>query len=73
MADEIIIDKQNFHDRLNSFVTKWKADKRSGDATFGGIGSIAVVVGKASEPGVYQKPAAFQVSFKIGAGALELC
>lgn len=61
MADEIVIDKQNFHDRLNSFVTKWKADKRSGDATFGGIGSIAVVVGKASEPGVYQKPAAFQL------------
>ncbi|OCK75859.1 SPT16-domain-containing protein [Lepidopterella palustris CBS 459.81] len=61
MADEIVIDKNVFHERLSSFITKWKADKRSGDAIFGGVGSIAVVLGKASEPGVYQKPAAFQL------------
>jgi hypothetical protein len=65
MADEIVIDKQLFHERLNNFVTKWKADKRAGDQIFGGAGSIAAVVGKASEPGSYLKPAAFQVSLKI--------
>ena len=61
MADEISIDKQLFHDRLGSFVAKWKADKRAGDAVFQGASSIATVVGKASEPGSYLKPAAFQV------------
>ena len=60
--DQIVIDKAVFHDRLNNFVTKWKADKRSGDQTFNGASSISVVVGKASEPGSYLKPAAFQVS-----------
>jgi hypothetical protein len=65
MADDIVIDKQLFHERLNNFVSKWKADKRSGDATFNGAGSIASVVGKASEPGIYLKPAAFQVSCAI--------
>lgn len=62
MADDIVIDKQAFHERLGNFITKWKADKRSGDAIFQGAGSIATVVGKASEPGSYLKPAAFQVS-----------
>ncbi|KAF2877255.1 FACT complex subunit-domain-containing protein [Massariosphaeria phaeospora] len=61
MADEIVIDKQLFHERLNNFVTKWKADKRSGDSIFSGATSIATVVGKASEPGSYLKPAAFQL------------
>jgi hypothetical protein len=61
MADDIVIDKQLFHERLSSLVTKWKADKRSGDAVFQGAGSIAAVVGKPSEPGSYLKPAAFQV------------
>lgn len=62
MADDIVIDKQLFHDRLGGFVAKWKTDKRSGDAVFQGASSIATVVGKASEPGSYLKPAAFQVS-----------
>lgn len=61
MADDIVIDKQLFHDRLGSFVAKWKADKRAGDALFQGAGAIATVVGKKSEPGSYLKPAAFQV------------
>jgi len=61
MADDIVIDKALFHDRLNNLVTKWKADKRSGDQVFQGASSIATLVGKASEPGIYQKPAAFQV------------
>ncbi|KAF2110330.1 FACT complex subunit-domain-containing protein [Lophiotrema nucula] len=59
--DQIVIDKTVFHERLNNFVTKWKADKRSGDQTFNGASSISVVVGKASEPGSYLKPAAFQL------------
>ena len=61
MADDIVIDKQAFQERLSNFVTKWKADKRSGDQIFQGATSIATVVGKASEPGSYLKPAAFQV------------
>jgi hypothetical protein len=64
MADDIVIDKQVFQERLNNFVTKWKADKRSGDAVFNGASSIATVVGKMSEPGSYLKPAAFQVSLR---------
>jgi hypothetical protein len=65
MADDIVIDKTLFHERLNNLVTKWKADKRSGDQVFQGAGSIATLVGKASEPGIYQKPAAFQVSLRM--------
>lgn len=61
MADDIVIDKALFHDRLTTFVTKWKADKRSGDHVFQGATAIATVVGKASEPGTYLKPAAYQL------------
>jgi hypothetical protein len=60
MSDEIVIDKQIFHDRLSQFLTQWKNDKRSNDALFHGIGSIAICVGKASD-GAYPKSAAFQV------------
>jgi len=62
MADDIVIDKQLFHERLSGLITKWKADKRSGDAIFQGASSIAAMVGKPSETGIYLKPAAFQVS-----------
>lgn len=55
MADEISIDKKLFHKRLASFIAEWKRDK------FGGVGSIVLCVGKASEGGVYSKPVAFQV------------
>lgn len=65
MADDIVIDKQLFHERLEKFVTQWKADKRSGDQLFNGAASLATVVGKASDPGSYLKPAAFQVSLVI--------
>ncbi|KAF2132040.1 SPT16-domain-containing protein [Dothidotthia symphoricarpi CBS 119687] len=61
MADEIVIDKQLFHERLSNFVAKWKTDKRSGDSIFQGASSIATVVGKQSDPGIYLKPAAFQL------------
>jgi hypothetical protein len=64
MADDIVIDKDLFHERLGNFVSKWKTDKRSGDQLFQGAGSIATVVGKASDPGSYLKPAAFQVSLR---------
>lgn len=61
MADDIVIDKDLFHERLGNFISKWKTDKRGGDQIFQGAGSIATVVGKASDPGSYLKPAAFQV------------
>ncbi|KAF1829833.1 SPT16-domain-containing protein [Decorospora gaudefroyi] len=61
MADDIVIDKALFQDRLGNLVAKWKADKRSGDQVFHGASSIVTLVGKASEPGTYLKPAAFQL------------
>jgi hypothetical protein len=64
MADDIVIDKALFHERLGNLVAKWKADKRSGDQVFQGASSIATLVGKASEPGTYLKPAAFQVRLR---------
>lgn len=64
MADDIVIDKDLFHERLGNFVSKWKTDKRGGDQLFQGAGSIATVVGKASESGSYLKPAAFQASLR---------
>ena len=61
MADEVVIDKDLFHDRLSSLLGQWKTDKRSGgDAIFHGVGSIVAVVGKANE-GHYTKSAALQV------------
>jgi hypothetical protein len=61
MADDIVIDKNTFHNRLSEFIAKWKNDKRSNDALFNGVTSIAICVGKASD-GAYPKSAAFQVS-----------
>ncbi|KAH8727016.1 FACT complex subunit-domain-containing protein [Phaeosphaeriaceae sp. PMI808] len=61
MADDIVIDKQLFNERLSSLVAKWKADKRSGDQIFHGAASIAAAVGKPSEPGTYLKSAALQL------------
>lgn len=59
MADEIVVDKELFYNRLSSFITAWKGDKRS-DEVFQGAGSIVICVGKASE-GAYTKATAFQV------------
>ncbi|KAF2146297.1 uncharacterized protein K452DRAFT_305247 [Aplosporella prunicola CBS 121167] len=61
MAEEISISKEVFHDRLSSFISQWKADKRSGDAVFGGASSIVVLVGKANESSIYPKNVAFQL------------
>jgi hypothetical protein len=64
MASEIEISADLFHSRLSSFITAWKNDKRGGDALFGGVGSIVVSVGKATE-GAYPKSAAVQVSLEL--------
>ncbi|KAK4995032.1 FACT complex subunit spt16 [Elasticomyces elasticus] len=60
MADEVSIDRQTFHNRLSSFISQWKTDKRSGDAVFGGAGSIVIVMGKPDEAGSFQKNSAMQ-------------
>lgn len=55
MAEEIIIDKGNFFNRLSSFYAAWKADRRSGNAVFGGVGSIVILMGKTDEANSFQK------------------
>jgi len=60
MSDEVVIDKQIFHDRLSGLIAQWKADKRSGDALFGGAGSLLVITGKAGDDDLV-KNTAFQV------------
>lgn len=55
------IDKQVFYDRLGQFVSAWKADKRSGDALFDGVGSIVILLGRAEESGAFQKNNAMHV------------
>ncbi|KAF2724711.1 FACT complex protein [Polychaeton citri CBS 116435] len=60
MADEVSIDKNNFHNRLSSLISQWKADKRSGNHVFGDVGSIAIVMGKSDEALGFQKANAIQ-------------
>ncbi|KAF7595126.1 FACT complex subunit spt16 [Aspergillus hancockii] len=55
MAEEIVIDKSAFFNRLSSFFTAWKADKRSSHAVFGGVGSIVILMGKTDEANSFQK------------------
>lgn len=55
------IDKQAFQDRLAHFISAWKADKRSGDALFGGAGSIVILMGKTEEATSFQKNNAMHV------------
>jgi nucleosome binding factor SPN SPT16 subunit len=59
---EIKIDKDLFQERLAHFYSAWKADKRSGDAVFGGASSILVLMGKTEESVQFQKNNAFHVS-----------
>ena len=63
MAEEnkVEIDKTAFSDRLSQFISAWKADKRSGDQLFGGVGSIAIMLGKADDI-PYQKSNALHVT-----------
>jgi len=68
MADEVAIDKQQFHDRLSAFITQWKTDKRASDQLFQGAGSIAIVMGKTDEAQGFNKISAMQVYFAPHAG-----
>ena len=61
MADEIAVDKTAFFNRLSAFYTAWKADKRSGNGPFGGVGSIVVLMGKTDEANGFQKSNAIHV------------
>ena len=65
MAEEVKIDKQLFQDRLSQFISAWKTDKRSGDALFGGAGSIVILMGKNEENVAFQKNNAMHVSFAL--------
>ncbi|KAL8760627.1 MAG: hypothetical protein Q9184_003187 [Pyrenodesmia sp. 2 TL-2023] len=55
MTDEVKIDSQTFHNRLSTLTQAWKADRRSGDALFGGAGSFVVLMGKNEESVTYHK------------------
>ncbi|KAI1466114.1 SPT16-domain-containing protein [Daldinia caldariorum] len=54
MAD-IKIDGKLFQERINHFINAWKADKRAGDAVFGGVSSILIMMGKVEENPEFQK------------------
>ncbi|KAK4217143.1 FACT complex subunit ctc-2 [Rhypophila decipiens] len=43
---KIEIDNKLFQERASHFLNAWKADKRSGDALFGGVSSILLLLGK---------------------------
>lgn len=60
MADEVSIDKNQFHTRLSSLIAQWKADKRSGSNVFGDAGSIAIAMGKTDENAGFHKANALQ-------------
>lgn len=61
MAEEVKVDKQVFQDRLGQLISAWKADRRSGDALFGGVGSMVILLGKAEESLGFQKANALHV------------
>jgi Xaa-Pro aminopeptidase len=62
MAEEIKIDKSTFSNRLSGFYSAWRADKRSGNIVFGGVGSIVILMGKTEEANSFQKNNAMHVS-----------
>ncbi|KAI9708840.1 MAG: FACT complex subunit spt16 [Chrysothrix sp. TS-e1954] len=59
-AGDVVIDKDTFQNRLTSFLTEWRNDKRNNDVLFGGATSIAIVFGKTDEVVGFQKNNAFQ-------------
>ena len=65
MAEEIKINKQLFHERLAHLVSTWKADRRGGDALFGGVGSMLVLLGKADRANGFSKSSAMNVSTEL--------
>lgn len=62
MSEAIKIDNKLFQERISHFVNAWKADKRSGDALFGGASSIIIMMGKMEEAQGFQKNNAMHVS-----------
>lgn len=60
MAD-IKIDSKVFQERISHFINAWKADKRSGDALFGGVSSIIINMGKVEEVPEFHKNNAMHV------------
>jgi hypothetical protein len=60
MAD-IKIDSKVFQERMSHFINAWKADKRSGDALFGGVSSMVVLMGKVDEEPEFYKNNAMHV------------
>lgn len=63
MAEEIVVDKATFFNRLSTLYTAWKTDRRSGNSMFGGVGSIVVLMGKTDEANSFQKSNAMHVCF----------
>lgn len=62
MAEKIAIDKNTFFNHLSNFYASWKADKRSGNALFGGADSIVVLMGKTkTDESAFQKNNAMHV------------
>lgn len=61
MADAIKIDGKLFQERISHLVNAWKADKRSGDALFGGASSIVLMMGKVEEAQNFNKNNAMHV------------
>lgn len=72
MAEEVKIDKQVFHDRLSHFISAWKADKRSNDALFGGVGSIVILMGRNDQTITFQKNNAMHVCKNVKAFMVQL-
>lgn len=64
---DIVINANTFFDRLTALYNSWKADKRSGDGSFGGADSMVVLTGKADQDTNYTKSNALHVgSQEIG-------
>lgn len=61
MGEAINIDKTTFSNRLSSFYSAWKSDKRTGNSVFGGAGSIVILMGKTEEVNSFQKSNAMHV------------
>lgn len=72
MAD-IKIDKDIFQERLGHLIAAWKADKRSGDALFGGASSFLILMGKTEENMQFQKNNAIHVSLEFDVSQVRLC
>lgn len=61
MSDAIKIDGKLFQERVSHLINAWKADKRSGDAVFGGVSSIVLMMGKVEEVQNFNKNNAMHV------------